>query len=446
MEYQFDEKEGVEDVNATMPARKYKKRKVITCVIAIVCAILLFIGGGFTVWFSLDKELRTLIKIKATVDAQYYKDLSDEEFYTPIFNAINNEVLDSYSCYMTADEYTQSTGEMAGKRIGIGVVFSTKNAQGEEQMLVNRVCGNSPAEAAGFTVGSYLTGFGATETSIQSSEKFDEFSAFLKNFAANETFYVRLTENGESRIVSVSQQSYVENYVFYRTNKRAYTFTGANGDVLTERGQPLRALRDDTAYVRLIQFGGRAAENFKSVMEQFKKDGMKNLVLDLRGNGGGYLDTMQSIVSYFCKTATDKRPVVAVADYGEKVTKFRADKNLYDTYFAEDSRICVLADVYTASASECLIGAMVDYGATAYQDICLSQRGGFVRTYGKGIMQTTFYLGADLDALKLTTAEIKWPNGHSIHGRGVLPEDGALSVAEYTNDEEELAVAISALF
>ncbi len=447
MKREMDQNGVQKAVNATIPpSNRNKKRKIITCIVAVVCAIVFFVGGGVTVWFSLDKELRTLAKIKATIDAQYYKEVTDEEFYTPIFDVVNNQVLDAYSQYMSADEFKQSTGEMAGNRIGIGVVFTTKDAQGKDQMLVNRVCGNSPAEQAGVTVGAYLTGFGKTKDTLQDSVIFQEFSDFLKNFGAGEVFYARFEQNGEEVVLPLHQGSYVENYVFYRTNQKSYTFTGTNADVLTERGTPLTCLNNDTAYVRLVQFAGRATENFQIVMEQFKKDGMKNLVLDLRGNGGGYLDIMQSISGYFCKTATERRPVAAVADYGERVVEYRVDKNVYDDYFAEDSRICVLADVYTASASECLIGVMVDYGATAYQDICLSQRGSYARTFGKGIMQTTFYLGLDLDALKLTTAEILWPKGHSIHGRGVLPTDGALTVAEYADDEAEIAAAIATLF
>ena len=435
------------NVDSTMPTPKRKKlSKVATCIIAIVCAIALFLGGAITAWFSLDKELRTLAKVKAAIDTQYYKEVTNEEFYQPIFNAINNEVLDPYSCYMSADELTVSESSMAGNRIGLGIVFATKDMQGKDQMLVTRVCGNSPAEEAGITAGDCVTGFGRTEDELTNSVVFNNFSNFLKEFSAGEAFYVRLTRNGVDRVVSVYQQSYVENYVFYRTNQAAYTFTGAEANVFTKRGEGLATLDDDTAYIRLIQFSGSAAENFATVMEQFKKDGKKNLVLDLRGNGGGYLETMQSISSYFCKSSKDLFPIVARADYGEFKTDFRATGNRYDKYFSEDSRICVLADVYTASASECLIGAMVDYGAVAYSDICIAQRGTYTRTYGKGIMQTTFPLGVDGGAVKLTTAEILWPSGHSIHARGVLLSDGAVSVAENLDEEAELLSAISLLF
>ena len=159
------------------------------------------------------------------------------------------------------------------------------------------------------------------------------------------------------------------------------------------------------------------------------------------------MDIMHSIASYFCKTTTERQPIVAVADFGEKTTQYRATAKYYDGYFVEDSRICVLADKYSASASECLLGSMLDYGAIGYQDICLIERGGVAKTYGKGIMQETSYVSmVNQDAITLTTAEIRWPvSNNSIHGRGILPEDGTVVCIENADYETETINAVKAL-
>ena len=74
------------------------------------------------------------------------------------------------------------------------------------------------------------------------------------------------------------------------------------------------------------------------------------------------------------------------------------------------------------------------------------ERGGVASTYGKGIMQTTYYLSARKDAIKLTTAEIRWPiSGRSIHGRGVLPEDGTKTAKENIYGDVEIADAWTVL-
>lgn len=428
------------------PSNGEKRRKTVNAVTAVLLAAACFVLGGFAVWFSLDSEIRTLLKIKKGIQDHYYQDVDDEEFYGAIFDAVNHDLLDAYSHYMTADEYRTAQGDLAGNRIGIGLVFQTKDENGNEQMQTVRVCGNSPAAKAGFREGDCVVGYGKTATTMVESTSFDDFSAFLNTLNEGEPFHARVRRGAETLTLTMSREEYVENYVFYRTNKTAFGFTGAKADEWTETGEPLSCLPDDTAYIRLIQFGEGTEEQFSVAMERFKGDGKKNLVLDLRDNGGGYLDTMQEIAGYFCKTATEKKPVVAVAEYKDRKEIFKAKRNVYGEYFSADSRICVLADDGTASASECLIGCMVDYGAIGFEDICLIERGGVAKTYGKGIMQTTYYLGAKLDALKLTTAEIRWPvSGKSIHGKGVLPEDGAKTAKENGYGDGEIEKALQTL-
>ncbi len=454
-----EEKPEKNEMNADMPPSKGKKtrkplgKKGMTIAV-IAMAVICFLSGGFTVWFTLgggtriDDELRTLMKIKEMIQKHYYQDVTDEEFYNTLFDAINYDLLDAYSQYMTADQYVTAYEELEGKRIGIGGVFSTLDANGNPQMRVVRVCGNSPAEAAGLTPGSYVIGFGKTEAEIKESVVFDEFSAFLETCEESVPFCIRVRVGEETKILTMSREEYVESYVFYRTNQKSYSFTGKKADELTEKGKPLACLDDDTAYIRLVQFGGSAENDFEKVMNLFKKEGKKNLILDLRDNSGGYLETMQGIASYFCKSADKNKPVAAVARYGDGTKEyFKADKNLYNEYFSNDSRICVLADNGSASASECLIGCMLDYETIGYKDICLSERNGEAKTFGKGIMQATYFISAKFDAVKLTTAEICWPiSENSIHGRGVLPEDGTKVVAESYDDDVEIASAVAKLF
>ncbi|MBQ8284568.1 MAG: hypothetical protein IJX75_05715 [Clostridia bacterium] len=433
-----------EQTKTEVSVKKCKGVHWVLCVIIAVCS---FLGGVLAVNLSLDPEMRALMRAKSAIDALYYKEIDDSDFYRVLFNAMNGQVLDDYSWYMTADEYAESNKEATGSRSGLGLVFLTKNAENQPQMLITRVCGNSPAEAAGLTAGEYVVGFGKSQTEMTESNVFDEFSAFLNEYDAEERFFIRVRQGETERIVEIYKSEYVENYVFYRTNTTAYRFTGKKATDLVEGGLSLPTLPADTAYIRLQQFNGSAATEFDKVMQIFKNEGKKHLVLDLRGNGGGYLDVMQRIASYFCKNTKSKKPVVAVADYGEYKEKFDASGNYFYQYFTDESRICVLADSDTASASECLIGCMVDYGATAFADICLTEKNGVAKTFGKGIMQTTYPFPFSGDAIKLTTAQILWPTSNRcIHGRGVLPEDGALTVQKQEFDDNEIEKALQTLF
>lgn len=430
------------------PKNRSKRMGWWACLIAVSIVASYFVGF-FSYRATLDEEMRSLAKAKEAIQSLYYDEVTDEEFYRVLFDAVNNEILDDYSQYMTADEFTEFTAEGEGEWSGLGLYFSTVGENGEAQMLITQISGNSPAEDAGLTEGSYLVGFGEDENSLQSTAVFDEFAAFIDEKEKDEEFWIVVEKEGVRDTLCIAKTSFVENYVYYRTNAGAYRFTGDTATELTAWENPLSALDGDTAYIKLALFNGNAATQFKKAMAKFKADGKKHLVLDLRANGGGYMDILQEIASYLCKNATDKKPVIATAkDKNGNVERFVANGNYFNEYFGADSKIKLLADSGTASASECLIGCMIDYGTIDYTDICLSERGGIAKTYGKGIMQTTYPFGflGKVDAIKLTTAKIFWPvSERCIHGVGVLPSDGCFTTTETYEKDAELLSALSLL-
>ena len=443
------QKEGNPYLNTTeQPVKKKtKKQRTFACLTALGIALCSFLAGFFVNYLTLDKEMRTLLKLKERIQKSYYQEVTDEQFYGILLEAVSENLLDEYSWYLSRDEYKQSQEDAEGKQSGLGLVFSTGQA-GIEQMRVTRVCGNSPAEEKGIIAGEYIVGFGANENELTEGLLFNDFLAFVNGYSAGQSLFVKVQGlTGETRIVEIAKADYIENYVFYRTKDTAYRFVGENALTPTQKGVPLSYLDSDTAYIRLTQFNGSADGEFDGAMQLFKNQGKKHLILDLRGNGGGYLDIMLKIARYFCKNTNDKKPIVAVADYGDKKEKFATNGSLYAEYFSEDSRIFVLADNQTASASECLIGCMIDYGALAYSDIYLAYRNGVAKTFGKGIMQTTYPLaGFNGDAVKLTTARICWPlSNKCIHGVGVLESDGAKTVEEYADTEREIEAMVALL-
>lgn len=444
------QEETAERSEARVETPKKKNRKALYAVLAAVFAVVCFFGGALCTWFSLDSEMRSLAKLKYRIQNDYYEEISDGEFYDAVFDGINEKLLDDYSWYMTADDYKAAKSEGKGNQSGIGVTLDVESESGEAQMLVILVSGNSPAAEVGVKEGDYILGYGNTEAEIVDRVVFDDFAAYIDPKATGETFYIKIKsgKDGEPRALAIRKSDFVASYVTYRTNAKSYGFTGEKADEWTESGDPLVSLADNAAYIRLTQFNGAAAEEFETAMSQFKADGKTDLVLDLRGNGGGYLDIMQEIASYFCKQSTEKKPIVAVADYGDWEEEFKAKGNYYYGYFTDRSRVCVLADSSSASASECLLGCMLDYGAIGYGDICLSLRDGVAKTYGKGIMQTTYPLKLfNTDAVKLTTAKIRWPVSDTcIHGRGIVAADGTKTVAESYEKDGELTAALAALF
>ena len=211
--------------------RPKKKRSIGKTILSIGIALTIFLGGMGTTWALLDPEMRTLIIVKDKIQADYYKEVSDEDFYKAIFGGINNNLLDPYSGYLTAEEFASMVSGMDGNQIGVGLAFS---AQSTDPLRITRVCGNSPAEEAGVLVGETVVGVGASETSITPCSTFEEFSSFLKQYGEKEEFFLALQLNGVTRNVKLYKAAYVENYVFYRTNSTAYSFTGSSASEWTE--------------------------------------------------------------------------------------------------------------------------------------------------------------------------------------------------------------------
>lgn len=425
------------------------KRVLRGCAIGLAL-IAMFFGGFFVHKATLPSEINSLLWAKERIQKEYYETIDDEAFFDAVFSGVDS-LLDDYSGYMTKEEYEEVQTRAAGVFSGLGIYFSSRDEEGNERMSVSRVAGGSPAEEAEIEEGSRVVAFGLDTDAMTRSDSFSEFSQFLTTVETGETFYLceQKYPYGEEneRVVSVCKRSFVENYVFYRSDIAAYSYSGKDGEERST-GKPLSCLSSDTAYIRLAQFNGNAAAEFDGAMARFKADGKKNLVLDLRDNGGGDLNILCSIASYFCKNSAEKEPIAATAVYkdGDR-TNFRAKANRYAEFFSNSSKIYVLADSGTASASECLLGVMLDYGATSYENVCLCKRNNGAKTYGKGIMQTTRtrYPWAS-EAIKLTTAQIFWPtSGTSIHGRGVLPQDGALQTQEIVYGDAEIRAAIAIL-
>ena len=420
-------------------------KRIVAVAIGLGVAAISFFGGYFTRQGMLDDGMQVLLDIKEGIQDSYYQDVTDEEFYQSAIKGVNEFLLDKYSQYMTKEEWNEATAHGQGKYEGVGLAFSS-TVDGSEGLRIIRVAGNSPAENAGMQAGSYVVGYSASaDGEMQEIASYSALIEILATFEKEQTFYLFTKvslQDVQVQRYKVEKCAYTESYVYYRNNATAYRFTGDNYASYAF-GEPLSVLPNDMAYIKLVQFSGNADKEFDSAMQMFKGENKKNLVLDLRGNGGGYMYIMQSIAKYFCKTATATRPVAAYAQYADKTVAYNAKGNVYNKYFDADSKIYVLADSSTASASECLLGVLLDYGATTYANICLSMRNGVAKTYGKGIMQVTYTLSLLRgDALKLTTARVLWPSQNCIQDRGIWNTDGTKTVEEKQIGDTEIIQAL----
>ena len=316
---------------------------------------------------------------------------------------------------------------------GAGIALTRKY----DPMRVYQVIGNSVADHAGLKRGMYILAFGASEDNLITGSSGD-LTALISEIKpdkdGNVTFYVRAAfdkAGTDASVMKITTASYQASYCYYRDSEKSYRIRLTDdGMAPVETQEPLKELDDKTAYIVLTEFMGNAAKEMKQLLGKMKERGRSNLILDLRGNGGGYMDVFVEIASCMLKETTSGTQKVAYAQFRNGATvSYSAKSSSYNSYFDADSHVYILADEYTASASECLIGALVDYGTVGFSDIFLRENTqGVARTYGKGIMQT-FYDVSNGNMLKLTAAEIFWPkSGKSIHDKGVLPSDGAQAI------------------
>ncbi len=382
------------------------------------------IAGGMRFW----KFGKTEDSLKAGTAEDYFiftaKLAEDEEYFV--------------RCGESEKESEATNFKVKNGENGAGIALTRKF----DPMRVYQVVGNSPADLAGLKRGMYILKFGATDdANAMQTGSLDDLSELVSTLKpdANGNVTIHLQcgfdkTGADAKIYSVAMKEYQATYCYYRDNTTAYRFRSADKKVepVLVADEKLAELDNDTAYIALTEFTGNAAAEFKECLSIMKKNGRKNLILDLRGNGGGYMDVFVEIAACFLKDAGSGAQKVAYAKFKSGATvSYSAKKSLYGEYFGENARISVLADEHTASASECLIGALVDYKAVAFSDIYLHQdESGVAKTYGKGIMQT-HYENSNGSTLKLTSAEIFWPKSNkSIHGVGVTPQnDGAIAIS-----------------
>ncbi len=421
-------------------------KKITAVILAVIIAVFAFLGGFFTHKLTLNKSVSSYDWAIKTIDENYVGEYTQTgSIVLPVGNYTKEELslkalagkLDRYSAYYTSAEYNAAQNDNAGNKSGIGISY---NFIEDEGALLYSVMGNSPAYKAGLRAGELLVS-GTADGVTTEFMKANETSEFFNARAAGEEFTVS-TQTAE---YTLRKEEYTASYAHMFTNNTEWGFEGDNGENLklyTRLSDDLDYLPDGTAYIRLTQFYGGIDKEFVTLVNQFNARNLKSMIIDLRNNGGGYLSSMQGIAGCFSSAVQSGKSVATTAKYKKGSSDFYCYKYSGDDIVPQNTKVYVLANCNTASASEALIGVLVSYGFLDYGSIYLSElsreyfdwagitseAGRAPRSYGKGIMQSTFVNKPTGEALKLTTAKIYWPNGKCIHGEGLTLADGCKSV------------------
>ncbi len=429
----------------------------LTVIIAFIIALVSFGAGFLTQKCTTDRTVASYEWALKTIKDNYYFCDPDVSFTETSLKKIAEEYLDIYSEYYTKEEYAEIMKSNTGSKSGIGIGFAYVKNKG---VYISTVVGNSPAYKSGLRAGEWIKS-GSVDGNETAFSSVDDFIGFIDPLKDGEEFDL-ISADGASSF-TMSKAEYTASYTSFSTSSEGWTFTDSlNGGLEPCLDMKLKMpfLPDGCAYLRLDQFYGTATSEFYTLIEKFNALKCTSLILDLRSNGGGYVNIMQDLAGAFADGKSNTA-MISRDKKGSEV-KYRCKKiSDADKRVDKSVKVFVLANSGTASASEALIGAMVCYGALKYENIFLSQYSeeclGWMyssgekvknaQTYGKGIMQTPFTNLRTGEVLKLTTAKIFWPDTEtSIHDRGVtVADDNCTPVPaewEWTKDDAELKSAV----
>lgn len=339
-----------------------------------------------------SSQMRTLLEkengmIRRIQNEYILEDLTNEELMDGAYQGIMDVLDDKYADYYDKEEFEKIRRHTDGSYGGIGITLTN-------DWEIVGVAENGPAQEAGIRTGDIIRKVQGIVIA-DSDLSLEELQAQLKgNIGDVKTMTLYRPSTDTEYDVELTLQEIVTQTVFWHM------------------------LDQEIAYLQITAFDKVTQEQFNTAWQEIQESGtMKGMVLDLRGNLGGNLDTVISIAN----TLVPKGLIAYTED--------KAGNR--EEYYSEGEGcgvpMAVLVNEYSASASELLCGALKDRGVAKVVG---------VTTYGKGIVQTTWSL-SDGTAYKMTTGKYYTPNGVNIQGTGIEP-DIYIDLTEEQHQMEEV--------
>ena len=354
-----------------------KKIKIAALSLSLAAIIAVSFGAGYFVGRETSPKLGLgVIEEAWDIIFEDYVDKDSLDADALIQGAIMGmvEALDDpYTAYLDVETYQLSVEDLEGKFEGIGAWVAVKDDQ-----LVLAPLADSPAGRAGIRTGDILL-----EIDGQPTAGMSLVEAVLK---------VRGPKDTEVTLLVLHEGE---------TEPEEITIVRAEIEIPSVDFEMI----GDIAYINIIDFNDRTAEQLSLAMESITQQAASGIILDLRSNLGGPLASAVDVASFFLEE-------------GEVLLYVVDNEGQHGAYLIEPSAMVtdlpmvVLVDDYSASASEVLAGALQDYGrATIAGSV----------TFGKGSVNILYQL-EDGSGLYITTARWLTPDGHLIEGEGLYPD------------------------
>ena len=337
-------------------------------------------------YFVLSKELAKFVDAYDAIVNNYYKEVDKDKLVESAINGMVSSVGDEYTSYSDKDVTDNFNEAVNGKYMGIGTLIM-KN---EKDLVIYKVFEDSPSYRAGLKDGDIILKLDDKDTKDMSV---NDIASIVKNDGNKEVKL--LVKRGEENLDITIVKDMVELPV-------------VSGKVINHNDKKI-------GYISLSIFSSVASEQFNKELVKLEKEGISGLVIDVRGNSGGYLTTVTDIASYFLK----KGDIIYKLEVNDKVT-VRKDK----TKESRDYPVAVLIDKNSASASEILASSIKE----SYNGYVVG-----TNSYGKGTVQQTLVL-SDGSMIKYTIEKWLTPLGNWINEEGVIPTNYVELSSEYLNN------------
>ena len=337
----------------------------------LLLAMVLMTTAFVDKYHSVDKKLQA---IEAVLKSYYVGDIDEQKLEEGIYRGFVAGVGDAYTNYYTSDEYASFKEKSSGVYAGIGIQMTLQTY--DNSVEVTEVFEGSPAEKAGIkpkdriikAAGKRITG--------------DEFNIL-------------------PTLVKGTPGTTVDITIYRPDEDKNYDLTIERASVASPTVY-FRMLNEEIGYIQITQFEAVTYDQFKIALDKLNKESAKGLVLDLRNNPGGLLNSVEQIADELVPQGV----IVSTKDKQGKGSEYLAD----DKY--TNIPMVVLINGNSASASEVLAGALKDYNRAELIG---------TTTFGKGVVQTIVPL-TDGSAIKLTTSQYFTPSGVCIQGIGIAPD------------------------
>lgn len=323
-----------------------------------------------------DEYLAELYKAYDEIKSNYYSSVDLGSLVDAGIKGMFSYLGDPYTTYLDKDQTDNLTDSLKGTQYGIGVLINLSDE--EKKIIISKVYDNTPAKEAGLVSGDEIVK--VNDKLVSESENLKDITALIKS-----SDEVRLVIQRDG----VDKEYTLKTADFYNPSVEENIIEGANGDKI--------------GYLQISKFNETAYEQFNQKLNKIEATGINSLIIDLRGNTGGFLSAATKISELFLK----KGEVIYSLNEqsGTKVT--------YDeTEESRNYKVFVLVNESSASASEILAAALQDsYGALLVG----------TTTYGKGKVQKTNKMN-DGTMYKYTSAKWLTPKDECIDGVGLKPD------------------------